>query len=698
MAVVEYEPDPVRLRFADDRGPFLRESRGGAFGYLDTGVTISWNVSSSERIYGLGQRAFRGLNRVGQVRDMAADHDGHVGGDVPIAFWVSTRGYGVLVDNPGVAQFDLRRKGRITFSACDGYISYYVLWGPAMTDVLRRYAALTGRSPLPPRWLLGPMFSRIPGGRVPGYRRDAELVALAKTLRERDVPADALILDYQWDEWIGAFRWSSKQFARARWMVQQLGRRGIATIVQLKPAVNLPAPTMDEVKRDKLAITRRDGTIHTGNFHRGRSAFLDFFNPRTQRWYGRQLDRPQADGVAGWWTDEGDWLGFESQAVRDLDRCGAGIRNLYNNAWAGTIYDWQRRRTSRRVVNITRTGSAGIQRFAASIWSGDVSATWDGLADQLQMGLSLGMSGVPFWNSDGGGFLRHPTPELYIRWAQFAAFCPLTRFHGCGPREPWHFGERAERVVREILQWRMRLIPYIYATVRQAHANGTPIMRAMAMVDPDDRRFANLSSQYFFGDALLVRPITETMSVIRKRGGLVRTLLTPGTWYDFWTGQRVRSGKSATTCAALDRVPVFVRGPAIVVLAEPADCTSRQSWDTLTARIYAGNATREWLAGFDLYEDDATTYAYEKGAFLETRMTARRKSGRSFMLTLRPSGKRPRPVPPQRTWRLELFGVPGRPTVRANDRTHQATRMENGWCVALDAWSTTKGRTLTVEW
>lgn len=697
-ASLQYTRAPLRLRFADQQGTFLSESVKHPLGYSARGAALTWETSKDERIYGLGQNALASLNRVGQIRTMAADHAGGAGGDVPIAFWVSTRGYGVVVDNPNIASFDLRRRGQVSFSARDGYLNYFVLWGPTIADVLRRYVELTGCPPVPPRWFLGPLFSRIPGGKVPGYRTDRELVATGRKLRVRRIPADGLFLDYQWDEWIGAFRWSPKRFARARWMLDELDRLGLRTIVQLKPAVNIPARTATGLQSDGLVLARTDGTPHTGNFHRGRSVFLDFFKEDARQWYVAQLKRLTDDGVAGWWTDEGDWIGYLSQSIRDLARSPDTMRNRYNDAWCQTIHEGQRRHGQQRVVNLTRGACVGTQRYGISIWSGDVNATWEGLAAQLQMGLNMGLSGVPFWTTDGGGFLGQPSPELYVRWAQFATFSPLTRFHGCGPREPWHFGARAEQAVCSILRWRMRLMPYVYATAWQAHLSGLPMMRAMALVNERDKRFANLSSQYYFGDSLLVRPITEPLARHREGDGRPQIVLPAGLWYDFWTGHRLRAAKRLACSAQLDRIPVLVQAPAVVVLAEASDNTRDQRWDHLTARVYTGDSESPWQATCHLYEDDSTTYACEEGELLTTRLTARRKSSGSFTLTLAPSGRRHRSVPTRRRWRLEIYGLDSQPVVRVGTEAHTSKREGSCWAAELPPTGTTRPWAVTVAW
>ncbi len=696
---IEYATNPLHLRFRGVQGPLVAESSKAPPAYGSTGVAITWEIARTDRIYGLGQNAFVNLNRVGQVRTMAADHKARDGGDVPIALFISTGGYGVVVDNPHLAQFDLRQPGRITFHSSGGYISYFVLAGPSLGDVLRRYVRLTGRPSLPPKWMFGPSFCRIPGGPVAGYRTANEVMQTARTLRRRGIPADVLILDFQWEEHIGDLRWDRRHFRRARRMLRELDRQGLQTLVILKPAVNVTARTAPEVVRRRLVLDRLDGSPHACNFHRGRSHFLDVFNPRTRRWYAQQLRQLLADGVAGWWTDEGDWLGYLSQSVRDLSRSPTAMRNLYGDAWCAAIDKAQRSVTRKRVVNITRSVRIGSQRHGIIVWSGDVSPTWECLAAQIQMGLNMGLSGVPFWTTDGGGFEGPLSRELYVRWAQFAAFSPITRFHGCGPREPWHFGPRAEAAVRDVLEWRMRLLPYVYSTAWQAHDAGCPMMRPMAWLDARDRRFASLASQYMLGDSLLVRPVTEPLARIRRSGGTVRTELTPGTWYDFWMNDRVwpqatrgrrASRPAVSTAAPLGRIPVFVRGPALVPLADTAACTRHQSWDALTLRVYAGDPRSAWQADFVLYEDDGTTTDYEMGQCFQTRLHASYEPGAAISLTIDPDRRHRTCAPRHRQWLIELIGLPAKPTVRMAGNALPVSKARSAWVIRVPKAASTR--------
>jgi alpha-glucosidase (family GH31 glycosyl hydrolase) len=697
---VRLDRSPLRCAFLSDQRNLIRESDHHPLGYFDATIAITWQLESGEAVYGLGAAAGTPLNRVGSLRAMAAMHRGGAGGDLPIPFLVSSRGYGLVVDNSNVAEFDLRHKGRVTFTASDGYLVYFVLTGPTLRNVLAQYAMLTGRSPVPPRWAFGPMFSRIPGGNASGYRSSRELLALAQRLRKKNIPADVLILDYQWDDWIGAFRWNRKRFPDPRRLLSRLARMGFATIVQLKPAINLRAPTAKRLAESGLLLRRRDGSIHTCNYHRGRSAFLDMDLPATRDWYGKQLANLLGDGVSGWWTDEGEWLGFEAHCARDLERSAGGMRNTYNNAWCDVLDDGHRQATDKRVFNITRSGKSGIQRYGTAIWSGDVSATWEGLAEQVTLALQAGMSGVPFWSSDGGGFLGQPSPELYTRWAQFATFSSLTRFHGTGPREPWCFGRRAERIVRDMLQWRMRLMPYIYAAARQAYDNGVPMMRPLALVAPTEPRLAGDTRAYSFGDALLVRPVTQPLARIRREGGRVGVPLLPGHWFDFWTGRRLGQShklRNVPVDCPLSVIPVCVRAPAIVVLAEPALSTRSQSWDRLTIRIYAGDLRERWTTSASVYEDDGETRAYARGLSACTRIRAGYHPVKGILLRVEGAKGDLGCALAERYWTLKLYGVAERLDLVYDRQLCRMQRVGESWAAGPFLGSSKHGLTISAR-
>lgn len=682
--------NPVRLRFRINDKNDLEESSSSPLGYADRATTITWTLDPRHSIHGLGQSPGAEFDRRGQLRRMAAMHRGGAGGDLPITLLVSHAGFGLLVDNPCLAEFDLTRKGRVTFTAANGYLIYYILTGPTPADVLRQYAQLTGKPPLPPRWAFGPMFCRIPGGREPGYRSASELVALADKLRERHIPGDTLILDYQWDERISAFHWDRKRFPKPATLTRQLRRRGFATIVQLKPAVNVSARTMKTLSTGSHLLLRHDGSCHTTNYHQGRSAYFDFFSRESREWYRSAIADVLKQGVSGWWTDEGEWLGFEGHCSRDLQRDADGMRNIYNNAWCSTLADAHRRATVSRCLNITRGGWAGIQRHGIALWSGDVNATWQGLREQITLAMQASMSGIPFWTSDGGGFLGRPTPELYIRWAQFAVFCGLTRFHGVTPREPWCFGRRAENLVRNALEWRMRLIPYIYATARQAHETGLPMMRPACLVAPHARATSNA---FFFGDSLLVYPVVQSMNELAKTESTLHIPAFAGRWYDFWSGDAfdvTARQPRITHPATLTHIPVLVRAPSLIVLADVAPNARDQSWESITLRLYADSVSKRWKTTTTLYEDDGHTRLYEDGACRQTQIDASCGASGSIEIIIHPSKGKFSGMIARRRWRIEIYGLSANPVAKINGRRAEFESQANRIVVELNPAPTTK--------
>jgi len=648
---VRYSDDPLHLTFTDARHRrLLEESKKNPCGYLARGVRAAWtSLLAGQSFYGLGQEPLSQLKLNGLTRILAAHHKGHRGASVPIPFLLSSKSYGIFIDNPHTSRIHVSENGRaIDYQADDGYLRYYLIIGDTPGEVVGRYTLLTGQPSMPPLWLLGNATCRVPC-ELSGYQSAEQVLKLAEEFRNREIPLDSIILDFQWERWIGSYRWDRHHFGRARSMLSKLRRKGVQVVLILKPAVNRPAPTWSELVRKGLLIRKLNGDTYTGHFHRGRSGFLDVFKPETHEWLGERLHRLHDMGVAGWWTDEGDWIGFSRQCVRDLEYNAEGIRNLYNNAWCSAIYEQSRAQSSHRVVNITRNGYAGIQRFGTSLWSGDVDSTWEGLRDQIQMGLSCGLSGIPFWTTDGGGFCGKPKSEVYIRWAQFATFCPLTRFHGTSPREPWYFGAQAEKIVRAYLRMRYQLLPYVYSFAWRAHIGGEPIIRPMFYHYPDDLRFSDDSREYFFGDQLVVHPIAHSLRELKECPQEV--LLPAGRWVEWWDNEMVTGG-NYTVQADLARIPLFLRDGGIVPLARSVVSARDSDWSHLTLRLFPGDEE----GVFRLYEDDEHTYAFERGAYRETeiRMSPIRKSCR---LTLKPiAGKGSIDLPEWHRLTLDIVG------------------------------------------
>jgi alpha-glucosidase (family GH31 glycosyl hydrolase) len=339
---------------------------------------------------------------------------------------------------------------------------------------------------------------------------------------------------------------------------------------------------------------------------------LDFSRAEVRAWWWRAHRHLLDIGVAGWWLDGGE--GPPATA-----RLQAGPGSLLHNR-----YDLLRQqafaegeaadRPDTRPFLLCRSGGPGMQRFGAAPWSGDINATFASLELQIRTGLNVGMSGVPHWGTDTGGFYRVAADdgELFVRWFQFSAFCSIFRGHGFVWRQhlPWSYGDKVETICRRYLELRSRLMPYTYSLAWQAHSRGLPTMRPLVLNFPKDPNVWDLATEYLWGDDLLVAPVT-------CRGATHWTVYLPdGVWHDFWTHQAYRGPGGVTVAAPLDTLPLFVRAGALLPLGPVMQYDGELVADELTLLVYPHG-----LASFSLYDDDGETNGYLDGAYAVTEFT-----------------------------------------------------------------------------
>ncbi|MGB4341770.1 MAG: TIM-barrel domain-containing protein, partial [Dysgonamonadaceae bacterium] len=361
----------------------------------------------------------------------------------------------------------------------------------------------------------------------------------------------------------------------------------------------------------------------------------DAYNPAARDIYWKYLNAGIFSlGMDGWWIDSSEPDHFDPKPSDFDNRTYLGsfrkVRNAYPLMTVGGVYKHQREITSdKRVFILTRSVFAGQQRYGSNIWSGDVVASWDALRKQISGGLNLSLCGVPHYNSDIGGFFlwdfQNPLQnadyrELYARWIQFGAFCPMMRSHGAdAPREIYQFGEKGEPVydaIEKYIKLRYSLLPYIYSTSWDVTENHSSMMRALVMDFSSDKKVLNIDDQYMFGKSILVCPVTERMynqngkadfSTVKKR----ELYLPAGTrWIDFWTGEMLEGGQIITRETPLDIMPLYVKAGSIIPIGPDVQYAEEKPWDNLEIRIYEG-ADGE----FTLYEDENDNYNYEKGMY-----------------------------------------------------------------------------------
>jgi alpha-glucosidase len=485
--VIEATRDPFHLSYSlEDSTPFLEEviEGGLSWSYWDYG--LHFKLAPNDHLYGMGQ-----VNQLDESVDL--DHRGHRrevwNQHSPPAVTVlptllSLRGYGLLVDNPRRATWDLGQGNPTVFSyrATGGGLQYYVFCGADMRRLLHTYLELTGYPPMPPRWALGLMQSRY------GYRNRCELEEIAQTFRDKHLPCDALILDVYWFREMGDLAFDSLDWPNAPEMISHLRRHGFRLMVIEEPYLTTNCLNYSEARSRDYLAKRYDGSPYTFDFWPGDCALFDFSNPAAREWWTEKHKPLIEMGVAGWWAD----LNEPAKHYQDMlhhDGSASMVHNVAALSMQQGIFEGiQRYGQKRRPFILSRSGFAGSQRYGVALWSGDVDMTFAALRKQIAVGLNTCLAGFPLWSSDigGFGFDGKCSSELYVRWFQFGAFCPICRPHGDQTelREPWHFGEEIEAICRKYLQIRYRLLPYLYNALREACTRGNPLMRALVVDFP----------------------------------------------------------------------------------------------------------------------------------------------------------------------------------------------------------------------
>ncbi|TCC00307.1 alpha-xylosidase [Micromonospora zingiberis] len=575
----EIQLDPWRIRFRRPDGSLLVEQDAGTvdisgrqrtlpFGRSTAdGMRVAWHESfvapGDERFVGFGEK-FTPLDKRGQRAlmwnfDAFGSESDRSHKNVP--FYLSNRGYGVLVDSGLPVQFDVCQSthSAVQILVPDDLLDYYVLAGPSPAEVLDRLDSLTGRPYLPPRWAFGTWISS-------GFYPDSQQRVLdrARRIRQRDIPCDVLHLDCYWQvagTW-SDLRWNAEAFPDPAGMLRTLAEQGFRVCLWMNPYLMTASPLYDEAERAGYFLRRPDGSTYVADVWHGNypaSAILDLTNPHAVQWFSRLLRPLLEQGVAVFKTDFAE--GVPADAVAHNGMTGVELHNVYALLFNDVVAQVTEEVAGHRTV-WARSSYLGGQRHSAQ-WSGDVNATWPALASTLRGGLSHGLSGVPFWSHDTGGFHGTPDPDLYVRWSQFGALSPLVRLHGTSSRLPWDFPASAQRHAVAALRLRYRLMPYLWSAAVHAARTGTPMMRALLVDTPDDPTAWTSDLQYRLGTDLLVAPVVD------PAGRRDVYLPTGDDWIDAATGQRYAGGQHLRVTVPLARIPLYVRRGALLPLVAP---------------------------------------------------------------------------------------------------------------------------------
>jgi alpha-D-xyloside xylohydrolase len=538
------------------------------------------SLAPDEQLFGLGMQ-FGPLNKRGQrLVSWTRDTFGFTASSITymnVPFFLSSRGYGVFVNHTSPITYELGWPSlqSAAFRVEDPYLDYFLIYGPHPKDILSRYTELTGKSPLPPLWSFGMWMSRS------RYASRAQVEEVVTGLREREIPCDVIHLDPRWLKETKPrvipgcdFVWNDEDFPDRAGFAQWLAERGVKLCLWENPYIWIGTAMYEEGRRHGYLVRSKDGGFAAPIGVPG-TALPDFTNPRAVRWWQDKHRPLLRDGVLAFKTDYGDAVPEDAQFADG--RTGKEVHNIYTLLQNRATFDVVRQERGQGLV-WARSGYAGSQRYPVN-WTGDTPSTFDGMASALRAGLSLSLSGIPFWGHDIGGFWPSGdpsalTPELYIRWAQFGLLSSHARFHGTGPREPWAFGEQAVAIVREFARLRYRLLPYLYALAHQACQTGVPVVRSLFLEYPGDPSAYHVELEYMLGPYLLVAPVFNPE-------GRSQIYLPPGSWYDFWSNQRLEGPAHRLVTVPLDRIPLYVRGDSILPMAPAMDFVGEKPWEPI---------------------------------------------------------------------------------------------------------------------
>jgi alpha-glucosidase (family GH31 glycosyl hydrolase) len=550
-------------------------------------------------LLGLGEGGPQ-FDRRGSIDTMVNGQGGYRlethGARLPIPWIIGTSGWAIFFHQPfGAFDFTGTKSKFIPANARPPFpLDIFFVSSPDPVTIMSEYARLTGHPELPPLWSLGYQQSH----RTLTSRE--EVLAEAKTFREKKLPCDALIYlgtgfcPSGWNTENGSFSWNPEVFPDPRKMIDELHKNNFRVVLH------------DVILTDKL-----DGSVQ-------QACKLSEFDEAAASCYWDAHRKDFAMGVDGWWPDEGDPLDIPSRLARNRMH------------WEGPQLD----RANERPYALHRNGYASMQRYASFLWSGDVYSKWETLRTQVPIAINTSLSGIPYWGTDIGGFVptNEFTAELYLRWFQFGAFCTLFRSHGrtWKLRLPWGWNtgdpgpieirnydgaaipdssqlhnEQVERICRKYLELRYRMLPYLYSTVRECTLTGLPVMRALWLHYPDDPKAVQCRDEYLWGRDILVAPVLE------KGAGSRKVYLPRGVWYDFWTHEKVEGDLIRTV--DIETIPLYLRAGTILPLGPVKQYAAEQVDQPLAISIYPGAD-----ASFLLYEDDGCSFNYRKGEWMGT--------------------------------------------------------------------------------
>jgi len=617
------QKSPFKISYFNNNAEIISE-KAGFIKKNDSTQILQFNISKDEKLFGGGARAL-GMNRRGnRLRLYNRAHYGYETHaelmNFCISLVLSSNLYAVHFDNPAIGYLDLdsNKNNTLEYETISGRKTYQVIVGDTWDELVSNYTDLTGKQPLPARWVFGNFASRF------GYRSQESVEGTIRKFEESKITVDAIILDLYWfgktiKGTMGNLEWDKDNFPNPEKMISDLNKKNIKTVLITEPFILTTSSKWNEAVAKDVLVKDKSGKACTWDFYFGNTSLVDVFKPQGKDWFWNVYKGLINQGVGGIWGDLGEPEVFPSKAITAAGKADE-VHNIYGHNWAKMIYEgYQKDFPNQRPFILMRAGYSGSQRYGMIPWSGDVSRSWGGLQSQMEIAMQMGMQGMAYMHSDLGGFAGdYYDNELYLRWLQYGVFNPVFRPHA--QEDVASEIARKDIVTREkarkAVELRYQLLPYNYTLAFENSVTGKPFMRPLFFEEPTNENLLNEKESYLWGNDFLIKPIT-------KAGVTSTEVYFPksSNWFDFYSNKKYNAGTTQTVAVTETEIPTFVRGGSFIPMIKSIQNTSQYSLENFDLHFYFDENVS--TSSGKLYNDDGTTpNAFEKGLYEKLNFTS----------------------------------------------------------------------------
>ena len=607
--------NPFQISYNYKNKSILSEKLG--YTKRDTLKVLNFNIGSDDVLYGGGTRVL-GMNRRGNK--LTLYNKAHYGYEthselmnftMPLFF--SSKIFAVHFDNAPIGFLDLdsEKNNTINYETISGRMTYQVIADDSWSSLISDFTQLTGRQPMPPRWVFGNFASRF------GYHSQAETEKTVALFQKENIPLDAVVIDIYWFgkgifDTMGNLEFFKDSFPEPQKMMQNFKDKGVKTILVTEPFILTTSNKWEESVKENILVKDKLGNPKTWIFYFGNTSLIDIYNPKAAKWFWNIYKNYTEMGVSGWWGDLGEPEVHPFDALH-YNATANEVHNIYGHDWAKLIYDgYKKDFPNTRPFILMRSGAVGSQRYGMIPWTGDVSRSWGGFQAQPELALQMGMQGMGYIHSDLGGFGGdNPDNELYYRWLQYGVFQPIYRPHAqeAIPSEPVYRESWVKDLVKKAIELRYQMLPYNYSLAFENNQTGIPFMRPLFYEEPNNEMLLTYTDAFLWGNNILVAPIMKsnefTKEVYFPKGN---------TWFDFYSNDTFEGGKKAIVQTVQDHIPTFVRGGSFVPLVEVFQSTDQFNLSNFDVHYYYDSKTIK--SAYEMYNDDGKTpEAFEKTLF-----------------------------------------------------------------------------------